>query len=85
MRGKKNKSTLMEKFRDLKMKVTWKTTIKSTDNNSDTEKSCPADGTQFSERISVSLVASILEKAAGMLKRPSTEKKFNRSKTKFFD
>ncbi len=51
------------------------------ENNDNTEKYCPVDGTQFSERISVSLVASILEKAAGMEDRPSTRKKFNRSKT----
>ncbi len=54
---------------------------KSTDYN--TEKSCPADGTQFTERISVPLVGSILQRAAGVVDRPSTRKKFNRAKTKF--
>ncbi len=72
----------MEKISGSEDEGYLKNNDKRTDNNSDTEKLCPADGTQFSERISVSLVASILEKAAGMLNRPSTRKKFNRSKTK---
>ncbi len=64
------------------MKITWKND-KSTDYNSDTGKSCPADGMLFTERISVSLVASILEKAAGIVDRPSTRKKFNRANIHF--